>query len=247
MIEKWLQWLPLLTSLCTGTFTFLMAVATVVLALETRATRLQSESLAKHAAFRQAISEIAEDIANLHGWYPLLEQRPTRQWLRETLKFESVRALSGIAVLHPDVWQRAIGIMRNLKSAELQLKTELVDNQPEMAKAVFYHIDIYLKQLARYLAVEMKRAGMPASEATALGSTSLLRPAPWGYGDAKLSPEAIAVGMESQPIAPFSALPQEPKDPDFALASLAQLINEAHAQPHDLPRNGAMAGNLTIH
>ena len=210
-------------------FTFLMAAGTFYLAFETRISRKRTEAQSKQVAFRAAIREIAENVANLHGWYPKLESKPSDSWLNQRLNFESLSHLMNLVAVHPQVWQRTIALIRNLKAAEIVLKSGLIQQNEELTKEYFYKIDIYLKQLARYLAAEMRLNGFPKEEASALIGNSLMRPDQWSYGDFILTPAAIAVNMEIQPIFPFSALPSEPTAPAFANCMLALLVQEAHA------------------
>ncbi len=223
-VQDWLQALM-------AFFTFLMAVGTFYLALETRALRKSADTQSKHIAFRAAIQEIAENVTNLHAWYPKLED-PSVSWLSQRLMFEKLSDLMNLVAFHPQVWQRTIALIRNLRSAEVVLKSGLIDQDLERAKEFFYRIDIYLKQLARYVATEMKLHGF-SKEASALIGNSLMRPDQWSYGDSNLTPAAIAVNMENPPIFPFSALPPEPAEPAFANCMLAQLIQEAHTSMAD--------------
>lgn len=223
-----IQVLTAISTMCMSAFTFLMAIGTIYLAIETRISRMHIEAQSKHIAFRSAIQEITENVANLHGWNPISESNPSDSWRNQRLCFESLSFLMNLVVIHPQVWQRTIALIRNLRAAEVMLKTELIDKDKEQAKEFFYRIDIYLKQLACYVATEMKIHGFSKEEASALIENNLMRPARWSYGDSTLTPAAIVAIMEIQPISPFSALPSEPDDPVFADCTLARLVQEAH-------------------
>jgi hypothetical protein len=217
-VQDWLQGIM-------AVFTLLMAVGTFYLAFETRSMRMYNETQDKHVAFRAAIRELAENVANLHAWYPKLESKPSESWLSQRFTFDSLSHLLNFVAVDPQVWQRTIALIRNLKAAEIILKSELIQQDQEKAKEFFYKIDIYLKQLARYVTVEMRLKGFPKEEASTLIGNNLMKPDQWSYGDSTL--------MEIQPIFPFSALPPEPTATAFGNCMLTQLVQEAHASNAD--------------
>jgi hypothetical protein len=219
----------ILATLGVAIFTALLAAATFYLAIETRATRTSAQRQTNRAIFRSAFQEIAQNLSDLHGWYPQLEPNPSEYWRHQRLSFAAVSDLFTHVAVHPRIWERAIAIVRNLRAAETSLKEDIVARDLELSKTYFYRIDLYLKQLARYIAAEMATNGIPHVEVEGLLKSHLLSPARWPYGDVELPPATIAHGMEVQPLSPFSALPPEPEESAYAQASLAQLIAESNA------------------
>lgn len=231
--------MALQTTLCTDTatlatlavaiFTAFLAAATFYLVIETRTSRTSAQLQTNRVAFRSAFQEIAQNLSDLHGWHPQLEPNPSEYWRNQRLSFTAVSDLFRHVAVHPRVWERSIGIVRNLRAAEISLKEDIVTRDLELSKTYFYRIDLYLKQLARYFGVEMVTNGIPHTEIEGLLKSHLLLPARWAYGDVKLPPGTIAHGMEVQPISPFSELSPEPEGSAYTHASLAQLIAESNA------------------
>lgn len=210
--------------------TFLLVLVTAWLVWETRNSRIQGEHQRKEIAFRAALVEIADNIASLNRWSPALGMYKG-VWWNHPLKFPKLTELLETVWIHPDLWERIRGgTLPRIANIEDRLNVTLINSQTAEnstawqndAEEMYHSLDLYLKQLARYVFCEMRRQGLNAPENT--WNTATFQPRPWLYGDSNLPSETVADLFETQLIPPLSP---EPNNAAFRDCRLQVLIGEA--------------------
>lgn len=217
-------------------FTGVLALATFRLVKEAKDSRVEQERQRKEIAFRAALMEVADYITSLNKWTPAFG-RPQRIWWEDPLKFSRLTGLLESVWIHPKLWERlSRGTLIRIKELEGYLKdciSRPAEDYTKIQNEVVRNcdnLDLYLKQLARYIFCEMRRQKLNAPED--VWNTATFQPRPGVYGDLLLSPETAAKLFESQHIPP---LQPELDDAAFHDCRLQILIGEARqalgAQP----------------
>ncbi len=213
-------------------FTFVLAIATVGLTWETWRGRKEQEQHRKEIAFRAALIEAANNIANFTRWNPILTYLPDKEWLNQSLSFAKLTEMLETVWVDPRLWERITGgLLINLKRFEERIHSNLLSETAEervkieCSKRDYFLIDIYLKQLACYILSEMQRQGIKVPED--IQRTQIFWPLAWNYGGNDESPQMIAYTLECQLVPPFVSLPPEPEDAAFSDCRLELLISKA--------------------
>lgn len=214
------------TAVLAGATVFL-ALATIWLALEARKARLESSRKDKEVAFRAALTEMAHNIVAIETYNPRLGIRThPANWIEQRLQFENLKYLLATTWLYPKLWERIQTIIVNLETREIHMKAT-VEGGTSSATDEYYLLDLYLKQVARYLAAEMLRQKFESTELNQVAHSELYKPLPWVYGTRDQTSEGNAQLLETQVTPPFLKPSTEPTDKIFAGCRLATLIEEA--------------------
>jgi hypothetical protein len=206
--------------------TFLLATATLFLACDSWRGRREQERQRKELAFRAALNELAGYIISFEQWEPKSNLRADIWW-KYPLQFYKLIDLVGAVWIHSKLWERINGgVLLMIKVEEELLKDYMGREHPDQNFNAFtdtyYNLDLYLKQLIRYVYCEMQRQSLTVPKG--LWEAKVFQPLAWSYGDLSRTPEQIAITFE---IIPFLSLSREPDDSAFGKCRLATLIEQA--------------------
>lgn len=224
-------------------FTAFMALATVLLVWDARKGRAEQERQRKEVAFRAAILEVTAYIVSLHE-HNIVAGARFDVWWKHPFEFPRLDALLESVWIDIGLWERLTGgLIGWIKNREASLYDLIaVQNRwdQNLVSGIYYPLDLYLKQLNRYLFCEMQRQNLRAP--TGLWETKTFTPLPWTYGDLNQSPAVAAAGYVPHP--GLIILPAEPQNAAFdecrferliALAREALAQNRATVQQPKLP------------
>jgi len=219
------QWLLQRDWTAIGTLS--LALATVFAVLQARAQRRDQVRQRQVLAFRTALLELWDNVQQISGWSHL-QDRPSQRWRAAAVTFTATKNLLGAVWVPSKLWYRITTVIRNVEAYATRVDDAVTKGDSDVRAAREWNriIDLYLKQLARYLFAEMRRQEFDVPENWT--AQPLCEPLAWVYGPASPSPAAAASNMESgsifPPHVPFAA---EPDDPAFDECTLEALITRA--------------------
>lgn len=222
-----------------ATATFLLAMATMWIAWESRTSRREAAQRDREVAFRAALVELATNIQGVEAWDPSLESTPPEKWLQTPLAFAAAKSLLAHVWVPAALWDRITTLVTNL-AAYVEVVTAQIRGLPPDASTrgeytaqrqnimnLRYLIDIYLKQLACYLFAEMQRQWLDVPSDWKDRRPLFDLPA-WDYGPEFKSAADAAQSVDRGPMwPPFTAQAPEPDDPAYCDCTLERLIERA--------------------
>ncbi len=219
--------------------TFLLAMATMWIAWESRMSRREAAQRAREVAFRAALVELATNIEVVEAWDPSLESTPPEKWLQTPLVFAAAKNLLAHVWIPAALWDRITTLFTNL-GAYVEVVTAQIHGLPPDAAThgeytaqrqniinLRYRIDLYLKQMACYFLAEMQRQRLDVPSDWKDARTLFDLPA-WDYGPEFESAAAAAQSVDRGPMwPPFTPQAPEPDDPAYGSCTLERLIERA--------------------
>jgi hypothetical protein len=214
--------------------TLALALVTVYAVLQARA-QSHDEARQRHVlAFRMALMEVWKNLQHVAEWSHL-QERPTKGWTAADLSFTAIKNVL-VAVWEPSkLWYRITSVIRNIEAYAIRIDDAVGrggDSDVRPAREWNRYIDLYFRQLARYLYAEMQRQGLDVP--TAWNREPLCEPLAWPYCPDFPSVDAAARNMESggvfPPHVPFAAEPDDPAYSECRLAMLIARARERHAE-----------------
>jgi len=219
--------------------TFLLAGATMWLVLEARAARRETTRHNREVAFRAALVELATNVQLLESWRPDLQSTVPADWLRTPLTFSAMRDLLARVWVPGGLWDRVMTTIVNL-SAYIQTMEAVRQQLPsdasgradytnlwEHLRNLYYHTDLYLKQLACYVLAEMQRQRLDVPREWQ-ARRPLFDPLPWYYVAGFESATAAAqITDQGHMWPPYTAQTPEPDDPAYRDCALERLMEKA--------------------
>jgi hypothetical protein len=225
----------------TAIATVILAAVTAWVALEARTARLKAVQRDREIVFRAALMELALNVQRLETWMPLLQDTPPTNWLDEPLPLTAMKDLLARVWVPSGLWNRIMALMTNFQAYVEVITAQIRSLPPDAAtrgeyfsqreniRNLYYLIDLYLKQLACYLAAEMRRQRLGAPQEWD-DNRPLFAPLGWRYDVAfggKLVAET-AERIESGPAwPPFTPQAPEPDDSAYRECRLERLIERA--------------------
>jgi hypothetical protein len=185
-------------------------------------------------AFRTALTELWDNVQHIGQWSHL-QDRPSTRWSAAALTFAATKNLLAVVWVPSKLWYRITTVIRNIEAYATRVDDAVTKGDSDVQAAREWNriIDLYLRQLARYLFAEMRRQGLEVPDDWK-ERQPLCEPLPWIYDPRAPSPTAAAHNMEAgsvfPPHVPFAP---EPDDPVYAECNLETLIaraRERHAQ-----------------
>ncbi len=234
-MPRFLDWTAVL-AFTTG----LLALATAWVALESRKFRRETARRNDEIAFRAALVELATDIQAVEAWHPKLEPMiPPGKWLQAPLAFDATKRLLAHVWLPAALWDRLATTITNLQAYVEVVTAQTRGLPPDAATRgeytpqrqniteLRYRIELYLKQLIRYLLAEMQRQRLHVPSDWKAGR-ALFDPPAWYYDPEFKSAADAAIAVDRGPMwPPFTAQAPEPDDPAYGDCGLELLIERA--------------------
>lgn len=220
-------------------FAAFTAFATIQLAIESQKQREEQEQQRKKLAFQAAIVEMATYIGNFNKWHPTNNSDfwTNDIWWMYPMRFNRVTELMETVQFHPKLWERIVGgSLMTIQWLENHLNDFMENRKRNVAGKIpiseYFLLDLYLKQLARYIVCEMQRQNQPVPKG--VRETKFFRPLAWNYVGLPDSPKEAAQIIESKFMPP--GLP-EIDVPSFHECRLEVLIDEARKAFHEAEQN----------
>jgi hypothetical protein len=220
-------------------FTAFTAFATMQLAVESQKHRDEQERQRKELAFQAVIVEMASYIGHFNRWHPANNSDfwVDEIWWMYPMRFNRLTELMEAVRLHPKLWERIVGgslvaiqwLEKHLNDFRETRKRNVAVKAPINE---YFVLDLYLKQLARYVVCEMQRQNQPVPQG--VRETKFFQPLAWNYDRLPDSPKEAAQIIESKFMPP--GLP-EIDDFSFHECQLEVLINEARKAFHEAEQN----------
>ncbi len=227
--------------------TLSLAIATVAAVLQARAQWRDEMRQRQVLAFRMALMELWDNVQHINKWSHL-QERPSQRWSAAALTFTATKNLLVAVWVPSKLWYRITTVIRNVEAYATRVDDAVTkgDNDVRSAREWNRIIDLYLKQLARYLFAEMGRRGLDVPDDWK--AQPLCEPLAWNYEPGFSSPAAAAHNMESgsvfPPHVPFAPEPDDPVYAECTLETLITCARERHAQQRE--ESAATLGGWTV-
>ena len=153
------QWLAQRDWTAIGTLS--LALATVLAIFQARAHRRDEVRHRDVIAFRTALMELWDNVQHIGEWSQL-QERPSKRWSAAALTFTATQNLLVAVWVPSKLWYRIKTVIRNIEAYATRVDDAVTKGDPHVrsAREWTYIIDLYLRQLARYLFAEMRRQGL---------------------------------------------------------------------------------------